>query len=56
MPVLCIKEFDADLKRALKSAAANKGKTLQEFLEQIVADALGFETKPVLQAAPKKRA
>lgn len=55
MPVLSIKGFDADLKRALKSTAANKGVTLQELLESIVARALGFEVKPASAGAAKKR-
>ena len=55
MAVLHIKAFDDDLKRALKSAAANKDQTLQEFLEAIVARALGFEARPASAGAARKR-
>jgi len=40
---LSMKEFDGDLLRLAKSAAALKDMTLQEFLEDLIRQAVGIE-------------
>jgi len=40
---LSMKEFDGDLLRLAKSAAALKNVTLQEFLEDLIRKAVGVE-------------
>jgi hypothetical protein len=43
MAILTVNPFDDDLHRMAKSAAALKGISLREFLEDVLADALGVD-------------
>lgn len=57
MAVLSIKDFDDELDRNLKSAAALQGITKQEMLENLVADGLGLDRPsgtPTTKRATKK--
>lgn len=53
MAVLSVMNFDDELLRLAKSAAALKGETLRDFTHRTFADALGFEVPKGIDTGTK---